>query len=125
MFKLRYIYQYSHLCNIERPYTSAPSGTMLFTAPEILQNIKLIKQGLDANPFSYGYQVDWWSFGLLIYELYYNENPYANSMYKIPFDKSQEKQDNALVHIIETEDISFPDKYEADQKGMCSLSFSV
>ena len=49
-------------------------GTHEYMAPEILFK----------NEHRYGYQTDWWSFGILLYELHYKVSPFkASTIFEI------------------------------------------
>lgn len=50
------------------------SGTFEYMAPETMSD----------NDYRYGYQIDWWSLGVVLYELHYNHTPFeGGSMERI------------------------------------------
>jgi len=64
-------------------------GTIEYMAPEI---VKQSKKG-------HNFEVDWWTLGILMYELYYGETPFA--------DSSRER----ILHNIIDSDVEFPKKH--------------
>lgn len=55
-------------------FTNEPYGTIAFSAPELL------------NKHSYNFKVDFWSYGVLIYLIYYNYHPYENELKLLSLD---------------------------------------
>lgn len=76
--------------------TSTFCGTPLYTAPEVIIG----------KP--YGRSVDWWSFGIIVYEMIFNKTPFSADNL------------NSLYTAIVDEDLSFPNKFTIE--GQISLN---
>jgi len=59
-------------------------GTMDYVSPEVLENATKRQMSV------YGPEIDWWSFGIMIYELFYYETPF--------YDDSQMMQQAAIIN---------------------------
>lgn len=67
-------------------------GTLEYMAPEIV----------NASEKGHNYEVDWWTLGIIMYELYYGKTPFI--------DKSRE----AILRNIAHNEVMFPEKPEED-----------
>jgi len=56
-------------------FTNEPCGTLPYSAPELLYK------------HFYNYKVDFWSFGVLTYLIYYNTHPYENELKVLSLEK--------------------------------------
>lgn len=70
-------------------------GTLEYMAPEIVS----------ASEKGHNYEVDWWTLGILMYELYYGKTPFL--------DNTRE----AVLRNITQNDVSFPDKPSEESKN--------
>ncbi|OTF72076.1 hypothetical protein BLA29_010380, partial [Euroglyphus maynei] len=52
--------------------SSAPVGTPDYVSPEILDVI----EGKNRNDCPYSYETDWWSLGIVLFELFYGQTPF-------------------------------------------------
>ncbi|RCI00630.1 hypothetical protein CU097_015361 [Rhizopus azygosporus] len=84
----------AQLGNKKNKSLTSIAGSMAYIAPEILK-----KQG-------YSYSVDWWSLGILLYELLYGKRPFQG--------KSNEELQRSILH----DPIEFPKEPKVSQEAI-------
>ncbi|XP_049520906.1 citron Rho-interacting kinase-like [Dermacentor silvarum] len=72
------------LCDKKSISSSLPVGTPHYVAPEVLSSIS---GGLNACATVQGPAVDWWSLGVLAYEMLYGFNPFADDRIVVTYNR--------------------------------------
>jgi serine/threonine kinase 32 len=81
-----------------RKILTSHSGTLAYMAPEIFSDS------------GYSWQIDWWSFGIILYELYFGKRPFKG------------KDNDSLKEAICTEPLIFPTQNHAISKAALTTS---